>query len=115
MANRRHSNEFKQMIVELLQSGQIVKQVSQEYGLNDSMIRKWRTSYELNSVIFPNKAVLTPEQSEIKVLQKELREVKLERDILKKAVSIFSKSDRQGMGLLNPIRASFLLKRCVVA
>jgi transposase len=36
---------------------------------------------------------LTEEQKKIARLEKELRETKLERDILKKAVSIFSKSD----------------------
>ncbi|WP_461630803.1 hypothetical protein [Labilibaculum euxinus] len=36
---------------------------------------------------------LSPEQREIAQLRAELKETKLERDILKKAVSIFSKSD----------------------
>lgn len=93
MPNRKHSNEFKRMIVELLQSGQSVKEVSKEYDLNGSMVRKWRKSYELNSGDFSTKKELTPEELELKRLQKELREVKLERDILKKAVSIFSKRD----------------------
>jgi transposase len=43
--------------------------------------------------------VLTAEQIEIKRLQKELKEAQLERDILKKAVSIFSKKDRKYSGL----------------
>jgi transposase len=37
--------------------------------------------------------ILTEEQKEIARLKKELRDATLERDILKKAVSIFSKSD----------------------
>jgi len=37
---------------------------------------------------------LAEEKLKIKALEKELKETKLERDILKKAVSIFSKSDR---------------------
>jgi transposase len=40
------------------------------------------------------KRELSVEEQELKVLKKELREVRLERDILKKAVSIFSKSDK---------------------
>jgi transposase len=36
---------------------------------------------------------MTDEQKEIARLKKELRDARLERDILKKAVSIFSKSD----------------------
>ena len=94
MSYRKHSNEFKRMIVELLQSGQSVKEVSKEYDLNGSMVRHWRKLHELNSGDFSNKKELTPEEVELKRLQKEIREVKLERDILKKAISIFSKSDK---------------------
>ena len=82
------------MIVELLQSGQSVKAISEEYSLNDSMIRRWRREYELKSGDFTKSRALSADQLELKRLKKELREVQLERDILKKAVSIFSKSDR---------------------
>lgn len=90
---RQYENEFKVMIVELLQSGRSVKGVSSEYNLNDSMIRRWRREYGIKSGDFSKKQELTSEQQELKALHKELREVKLERDILKKAVRIFSKSD----------------------
>lgn len=94
MANRKHSDEFKTMIVELLESGQSVNQVSLEYDLNGSMIRKWRKFHESNTDVFTENKVLSEEHLLFKRLEKELREVKMERDILKKAVSIFSKSDR---------------------
>ena len=91
---KKYDYEFKTMIVELLQSGQSVKSVSEEYGLNGSMIRKWRKSYEENPGSFTTIRVLSDEQKRIHLLEKELRNVKLERDILKKAVSIFSVSDK---------------------
>jgi len=91
---KKYDNEFKIMIVELLQSGQSVNSVSSEYHLNGSMIRKWRKSYEQNSGSFTNTTILSEEQKRIVLLEKELRNVKLERDILKKAVSIFSVSDK---------------------
>lgn len=81
------------MIVELLHSGQSVKEVRKEYNLNSSMVRHWRKTYELNSRDFSIKKEPTSQELELKKLQKELREVKLERDILKKAINIFSKSD----------------------
>ncbi|MFT6245485.1 MAG: transposase [Salibacteraceae bacterium] len=43
---------------------------------------------------FSKKRELTPEQIELRQSQRELKEVTLEPDILKKAVGIFSKSDR---------------------
>ena len=42
-------------------------------------------------VAFVGKGNLKPEDAELKRLQKELEEVKEERDILKKALGVFSK------------------------
>ena len=90
---KKYDNEFKVMIVGLLQSGLKVKQVSVDYNLTDGMIRRWRREYEAKSGDFTKKREVTESERELKALHKELRDVKMERDILKKAVSIFSKSD----------------------
>lgn len=91
---KMYENDFKVLIVELVKSGRPVKEISEEYGLNDSMIRRWRREYETKSGDFTKKKELSPEEIELKTLRKELRDVTMERDILKKAVSIFSKSDK---------------------
>lgn len=90
----KYENDFKVMIVELLNSGRRVKEVSDEYSLNDSMIRRWKREFETKSGDFSKKREMSAVELELKALKKELRDVKLERDILKKAVSIFSKSDK---------------------
>ena len=87
-------NEFKVMIVELLQSGSKAKALSEEYGVSTSAIRRWRREYKANNNNFVKAAPISSEQAEIKKLRKELKDAQLERDILKKAVSIFSKSDK---------------------
>ena len=89
-----YEQEFKVMLVELLNSGRKVQEVSDEYGLNGNMLRRWKREYEAKSGDFSKKREVSPEEQELKALRKELREVTLERDILKKAVGIFSKSDR---------------------
>ena len=91
---KRYENDFKVLIVELVKLGRSTKEVSDEYGLNDSMIRRWRREYESKSGDFTKKKELSEEKKELKALKKELREITMERDILKKAISIFSKSDR---------------------
>lgn len=91
---RNFDVEFKTMIVELIQSGKSVKEVSTEYNLSDSMVRKWRKTYESKQGDFTKKRELTPEEKEIKSLRKALKDAQEERDILKKAVSIFSVSDK---------------------
>ena len=90
---KKYENEFKVMIAELLKSGRTAKELSDEYGVNDGVIRRWRREYEAKSGDFSKKRELSQEEQELKVLKKELRDVKMERDILKKAVSIFSKND----------------------
>ena len=91
---KRYDNEFKLMIVDLLKSGIRTKQLSQEYGLHTSVINRWRQEYDSRGGDFSKKEPRSRENQELIALKKELRDVKMERDILKKAVSIFSKSDR---------------------
>ena len=79
--------EFKKTLVELLNTGKSVKELSKEFGVSMASINRW--SIEMNM-----SDSQTMELIRIKGLEKELKEVRLERDILKKAVSIFSKSDR---------------------
>jgi len=91
---KKYENDFKVMLVELLKSGRNAKELSEEYSINSGIIRRWRREYEVKSGDFSKKRIVSEEELELKALKKELREVRLERDILKKAVSIFSKSDK---------------------
>lgn len=91
---KKHDNEFKLMIVELLKSGSKPKDIGEEYGLNPGMISRWKREFSARSGDFSKKKVLSLEAQELKALKKELRDVTMERDILKKAVSIFSKSEQ---------------------
>ena len=91
---KRYDNKLKVTIVELLQSGLTVKQLSEDYGIHTSVIGRWRREFEAKSGDFSKRRDVSVEELELKVLRKELRDVKMERDILKKAVSIFSKNDQ---------------------
>ncbi|MGK0391480.1 MAG: transposase [Maribacter sp.] len=57
------------------------------------MVCRWKREYAAKAGNFSQKKKISPEAEELKALKKELRTVKMERDILKKAVGIFSKSD----------------------
>jgi transposase len=91
---KTYDNEFKVMIVELLNSGRSAKEVNEEYGVESSTIRRWRREFKDNLGDFGKRRELTSEEIELKRLRKELSDVTMERDILKKAVGIFSKSGR---------------------
>ena len=81
----RYSNEFKQQLVELFQSGQSVTKLSREYGIPTGTIYKWVK--ELTPVITEDGKSVTPK--EVKVLEKRIKELEMENEILKKATAIF--------------------------
>lgn len=97
-----YSKEFKQKAVELSKVRGNVHEISQELGINSAMLYRWQR--ELNNseaLAFSGNGnkQLTEEQKELAKLRRELADVKMERDILKKAVSIFSVSDRKSSNL----------------
>jgi transposase len=71
-----------------------VEEVARDLGIAHSNLRRWRAQYSKNGELaFPGngKQRLTPQEEEIRRLKKELYEVQQERDILKKALAIFTK------------------------
>jgi transposase len=93
---RSFDKEFKMMAVNLCLTGKLPKEVAQELGIKTDLIRRWKREYEETkegSFSGHGNANLTELQRENLQLKKELREAQLERDILKKAVGIFSKGD----------------------
>jgi transposase len=93
-----YSKEFKQKAVELSNVRGNVQEIARELGVPAEFIYRWRKEMELNpSLAFGGngKKQLTEEQKELARLRKELEDIRMERDILKKAVSIFSVSDRR--------------------
>lgn len=82
---RRFSEEFKREAVRLaFESGRRVTQVARELDVRPDMLRRWRKQF--------SGAGSRASASEVEVtrLRRELREVREERDILKKALAIFS-------------------------
>jgi len=93
---RKFDREFKQMAVELSKHRDDIGTLAEELEITPDLLYRWRReALESQVASFPGQGnpKLTAEEKEIARLEKELRETKLERDILKKAVSIFSKSD----------------------
>lgn len=74
-------------------SGKNIKDVCSEYTLKEATVRNWLRDSKASNGAFKASEQLALEQ-ELKALKKKLKEAEMERDILKKAVCIFSKSDR---------------------
>jgi transposase len=95
---KNYSKEFKQKAVELSNVRGNVREIARELDVKPELIYRWRNEFNSKpSLAFSGKGnkQLTDEQKELARLRKELADVKMERDILKKAVSIFSVSDRK--------------------
>ncbi len=95
---RAFTDEFKREAVSLLEgSGRPLTQVAMELGIQPSMLRAWRGNGTMTAGLVslparPGGATAAPSagQVEIRRLQKELDRARMERDILKKAIGIFS-------------------------
>ena len=94
MRHRVFDDEFKKMAVELSKLKDSVKDAADELDITPSRLSKWRNNPQFNGgKIMMDVAGLSTEQMEIRRLKKALKNAELERDILKKAVGIFSKGD----------------------
>ena len=85
--------ELKREAVRLAQtSGKPIAQVARELGISDTSIHQWRKELrEHSSEAFPGSGHQTAQEEEVRRLKRELEVVKQERDILKKAIGIFSR------------------------
>lgn len=99
---KHYTLEFKQKAVELSYARGNVRQVCEDLDIFPSVLYRWRkelNKYGKNSFPGRGKSKMTDEEKEIARLKRALKEAELERDILKKAISIFSKSDKKNTGL----------------
>ena len=95
---RKHSEEFKRDAVALTyKSDKSLAEIADDLGINRSVLARWRREFdELGNNAFPGNGLrkLSPLEEENLRLKKELADVKEERDILKKAVHIFSRKPK---------------------
>ena len=88
----KHDEEFKKMIVNLCETNKdkTMSDIAREYGLTRTSITQWRKKYGTITTSTGE----TTSNDEILKLKKELQQVQLENEILKKAVAIFSKQQK---------------------
>ena len=89
---RRFSREYKLDVVRMVtESGHSVRDVSKELEIRPDMIRRWVKQFaEDPEQSFPGIGRQRERDAELAKLRRELSRVREERDILKKAVAIFS-------------------------
>lgn len=86
---KHYDRDFKISAVKMVtEGGQKASEVARSLGMHPNQLYGWKRKFSNNGEkAFPGKGHLT----EISALRKQLRDVEMERDILKKVVGIFSK------------------------
>ena len=79
---RKYDDEFKREGVRKVFGGQSVASVARELGIAEGLIHNWKKNVKAGNTTAENENIM---------LRKRLREVEMERDILKKAALIFGR------------------------
>ena len=91
---KRFDRDFKVSAVKMVtEGGHKAAEVARSLGIHQNQLYNWKRKFsDQGEKAFPGKGHLT----ELAALRRQLREVEMERDILKKAVGIFSKPTENG-------------------
>ena len=87
-----YTKEFKQQAVQIFETSRKSKtQIARDLGISDSALSKWCKEFgEQGEEAFPGKGHQTAIEEENRKLKREIEILQQERDIFKKAVSIFA-------------------------
>jgi transposase len=94
-SRRKYSKEFKVDAVELMiRSNKSIIETATSLGIRADLLRRWKTEYAANKTApFPGSGHMKdPDAERLRKLERELRIVTEERDILKKACAVFSRT-----------------------
>jgi transposase len=76
---RKYDEEFKQQALAMVRNGQTARSVAQALGISENLIHRWKRA---------SRTELPATEQEIEQLRRQLKQVEMERDILKKALSM---------------------------
>ena len=93
MSNRRvFSREYKLAAVKkVVEQGLSYRQVARDLGIRDNLIHNWRKKFEADGTLTANSEISSSSEAELKRLREEVRQLRIEKEILKKAATFFAK------------------------
>lgn len=93
-SRRRFTKEFKAEVVSLIMNeGRGVGEVCRELDLHESPVRRWVQQAEIDAGRGPAGALTTEERQELSALRREVRQLRMDREILKKSAVFFAKEN----------------------
>ena len=94
---KQYTETYKREVLEMAASGEVsIAQLERDLGITTGLLLKWRERYQVkkeNGAVKVEPSDLEAAQAEIRRLQRKLAVAEQERDILKKAVRIFSQME----------------------
>ena len=92
---RTISREYKlEAVKKVVLKGLSYREVARDLGIRDNLIHNWRKAFEADGTLDAQLRGKTSAEAELKRLRDEVRQLKMERDILKKATAFFAKESR---------------------
>ncbi len=92
---RSFTDEFKAEVVKRVVAGtKTAGQVARELDLTETAVRAWVKQAKVDSGKGPPGALTTAEREELSQLRREVRELREDREILKKAAAFFAKQSK---------------------
>jgi transposase len=93
---KKYDKEFKLQTVQMIkEEGKVVAQVARELGISENTLYRWIAEYtQAGNQAFPGSGQLKPEDKAVRDLQKRIRDLEEENEILKKAMHYFAKDRR---------------------
>jgi len=90
---RQYTDEFKREAVKLVtEQGSTQAEAARRLGINVNLIRRWREKFAAEDS--GTETMSETEQQELIRLREEVRRLRMERDILKKATAFFASENR---------------------
>lgn len=98
MASKRtYSRAFKLQALELVKtSGKSVNEIERDLGITPGLLHKWKARMKVDGEqAFPGKGRLKEDEELIRRLKREIEVLRQEREVLKKALTVFSTSQEK--------------------
>ncbi len=101
MGCKKYDKEFKLEAIRLaLEPGNTASKIEKDLGIGQGVICRWKRQFrDEGEQAFPGKGHLRPDDEMVRKLKRDNERLRRERDILKKALAIFSKDPDRYSGL----------------
>ncbi len=111
-----YAPEFRQQMVELVRAGRTPEELSREFEPTAQTIHNWVKQVDIDTGVRSD-GLTTEERAELRRLRREVKQLRIEREILKKAAAWFARGSdsipERSSNSREPTRPDSAFGRCV--